>query len=178
MDRFSSAKNWMIFFLISRFLPKLWIPASNLFLEYCSMLVKVSKRNLIFSFFFFFTRNEKLTETIRFWQNEDTFHLVRIKPRFANNIFPRSCFAEIATANPNSTRYGNSVCKLSIYPRLKFLDTRYPRLSRNLPPSPAVETKSNWSEKESYVRESVAPVLRKLLLVEFHSERGSKHGDI
>lgn len=85
------------------------------------------------------------------------------KQYLSSKLFRRNC-----NCAPNS--YGNSVCKL--YPRLKFLDTRYPRLSQNLPP--AMETKSNWSgkETESYVGESVAPVLRKLV-VEFHSERES-----
>lgn len=145
IDRFSSVKLGDIFSrrrgLISSYSNSSFESIRNSVLEYSWTVVKVSS-NFIF---FFFTRNEKLTETITDdrWK-DDTILLKRgyVSPRsdkaafckqyLSSKVFRRNCNCELDS-------YGNSVCKL--YPRLKFLDTRYPRLSQNLPP--AMETKSN-----------------------------------
>lgn len=145
IGRFSSVKLGDIFSrrrdLISSYSNSGFESIRNLgiFLDGCKSFKQVTLSS------FFFTRNEKLTETITDdrWK-DDTILLKRgyVSPRsdkaafckqyLSSKLFRRNCNCELDS-------YGNSVCKL--YPRLKFLDTRYPRLSQNLPP--AMETKSN-----------------------------------
>lgn len=129
------------FFQIQYLDSLVWIPVSNLF-ETASWKVffdgcESFERNLIFSFFS--TRNEKLTErrsSGRWYDAAKTrIRFTSDKAAFANNIFPRSCFAEIATAprTRTGTQFANSILDLSSWTHdiRAFLKTCLPPWKRN-----------------------------------------------